>query len=97
MNLEIEKQIDLIKTIFTSMDLVTSIIFTAFFLSVWFAPTLLAIFFNRAHAKTIFFANIPALLSWAVWGALILWACTGKMSSALRKAEKQADDFGGEL
>ena len=96
MNLEIEKQFELMKTALSQLDAVSGTIFGCFFLSVWFAPTILAVFFNRKHVKKIFLANIPAGLSWAVWGALIIWASTGEIRAALKK-HKQAEENGGEL
>ncbi len=50
---------------------------TVFF---WFLPALLALFFNRKHFKIIFIACIPAGFSFIAWGALILWATTGKVA-----------------
>ena len=83
-------------TALSQLDIVSGTIFGCFFMSIWFAPTILAAFFNRKHMRKIFFANIPAGLSWAVWGALIIWACTGQMRDAVKK-HRQADENGGEL
>jgi hypothetical protein len=52
-------------------------------LLVWFLPTLLAMIFNRQHLGKIAILNIPAGISWLAWGALCIWAATGKLSKAL--------------
>jgi hypothetical protein len=49
-------------------------------LFVWFLPVILAAFLNRPHLKYIAIAAIPAGLSFIAWGALIVWACSGKVS-----------------
>ncbi|WP_201276907.1 superinfection immunity protein [Microbulbifer sp. ALW1] len=67
------------------MDPFQTAFFVVFFFAVWFLPSLLAIFFNRGHLGKIFLANIPAGLSWIAWVALLVWACTGKMSGKLAK------------
>ena len=69
--------------LFAQMDPVQTAVFVIFFFAIWFLPSALAIFFNRGHLGKIFLANIPAGLSWIVWGALLVWAATGKMSSKL--------------
>lgn len=50
---------------------------------VWFLPTLIAVVFNRQHLGKIAILNIPAGISWIAWGALCIWAATGKLSQAL--------------
>ena len=59
--------------------------FAVFFFTVYFLPTLLAVFFNRQHLAKIAVLNIPAGFSLIVWGALVLWACTGKVGQVLVK------------
>lgn len=54
------------------------ILFGLFFLLVYFLPSLLAVFFNRRNLLTIAVLNIPAGFSLIAWGALVVWACTGK-------------------
>jgi len=49
----------------------------------WLLPTLLAMRFNRQHLGKIAILNIPAGISWLAWGALCIWAATGKLSKAL--------------
>lgn len=49
-----------------------------FTLAVWFVPTIIAVFRNRAHLKPIALLNVPGGLSWIVWTALIVWAVSGK-------------------
>lgn len=68
------------------------LILIPFVLVVWFVPSLLALFFNRKHAKFIFLANIPAGFSFIAWGACIVWAVSGKVSQRL--AHKRAQDDG---
>ncbi|PTB84641.1 hypothetical protein C9988_04200, partial [Pseudidiomarina aestuarii] len=53
------------------------------FLAVWFLPSLLALIFNRKHIGKIALLNIPAGLSWIAWGALCVWAVTGKLGDKL--------------
>lgn len=60
------------------MNLLLVILLVPLFLAVYFIPGILAIFFNRRHVKKIWLANIPAGLSFIAWGALIVWAVTGK-------------------
>lgn len=47
-------------------------------LVVWFIPSLIAIFRNRAFLRPIALLNVPGGLSWIVWTALIVWAASGK-------------------
>ena len=58
-------------------------------LVVWFLPTLLAMLFNRQHLGKIAILNIPAGISWLAWGALCIWAATGKLSQALADRAQQ--------
>jgi len=44
----------------------------------WFLPAMLAFAFNRKHFKYILIACIPAGFSFIAWGALMVWATTGK-------------------
>lgn len=48
-------------------------------LLVWFAPAIVAVFLNPKHAKLIAIACVPAGLSFIAWGALMVWAVTGKV------------------
>lgn len=57
--------------------------FGAFFITVWFLPSLLALVFNRQHAGKIALLNIPAGFSWIAWVALAVWAVTGKLGDKL--------------
>jgi hypothetical protein len=45
---------------------------------IWFVPTIIAVFRNRAHLRPIAALNVPGGLSWIVWTALIVWAASGK-------------------
>lgn len=53
-------------------------------LLIWFLPAILALFFNPKHFKLIALACIPAGLSFIAWGALIVWATTGKVIDKFR-------------
>lgn len=68
------------------------VVFGVFFISVYFLPTFLAIFFNRSHLSKIALLNIPAGFSLIAWGALLVWACTGKVGKALRQSLNQTTD-----
>lgn len=61
------------------------ILFVVLFAAVYFIPGILAVFFNRRHVGKIFLANIPAGFSLIAWGALIVWAVTGKQKTGKRK------------
>lgn len=63
---------------FSQINVFLVVLFVPIFLAVYFIPGILAIFFNRRHVKKIWLANIPAGLSFIAWGALIIWAVTGK-------------------
>ncbi|WKD49587.1 superinfection immunity protein [Microbulbifer spongiae] len=65
--------------VFSGISLVKGIIFIILFLLVWFLPTLVAFFFNRRNFGKICLANIPALVSWVAWCALLAWAASGKV------------------
>lgn len=60
----------------------------ALVLLVWFLPAILALFFNPKHVKLIAIACIPAGLSFIAWGALIVWATTGKAIDKFRTTTK---------
>ena len=64
---------------FAKASLTQWLIFLPLFLAVYFLPSLLALAVNRRHLKLILIANIPAGFSFIAWGALIVWAVTGKM------------------
>ncbi|MDF3126750.1 superinfection immunity protein [Rheinheimera sp. 1928-s] len=64
---------------FAAASLTQWLVFLPLFLAVYFLPALLALAFNRKHLKLILIANIPAGFSMIAWGALIVWAVTGKM------------------
>ena len=66
------------------------VLFSLFFLTVWFLPSLLALLLNRQHAGKIALLNIPAGLSLIVWGALCVWAVTGKLGDRLAAKAKLA-------
>lgn len=61
------------------------IAFGLFFLVVYFLPTLLAAVFNRQHLIKIALLNVPAGFSLIAWGALIVWAVTGRMGDRLKQ------------
>lgn len=86
MDLGIQEKFDFLLSTLKSMDIATALLFLAFFLCIWFLPTILALFFNRQHSGKIFLANIPAGVSWAVWAALIVWAFTGKITATKNKS-----------
>lgn len=64
--------------------------FGLLFLLIWFLPSLLALVFNRHHVGKIAVLNIPAGLSWIAWGALCVWAVTGKLSEKMAAKAKLA-------
>lgn len=64
-------------------DPLSLVLFGLLFLAVWFLPSLLALIFNRKHIGKIALLNIPAGLSWIAWGALCVWAVTGKLGDKL--------------
>lgn len=63
------------------------VIFTVFFLSLWFLPSLLALLFNRRHLTKIAMLNIPAGFSWIAWVGLCVWAVTGRMNLRQKAAQ----------
>ncbi|EHR41193.1 MULTISPECIES: superinfection immunity protein [Alishewanella] len=64
-------------------DWVFLVLFGLFFFAVWFLPSLLALLFNRRHLGKIALLNVPAGFSVIAWGALIVWAVTGKLGEKL--------------
>ncbi|MGI5309526.1 superinfection immunity protein [Rheinheimera sp. WS51] len=56
--------------------------FIPLLLVIYFIPTIIASFRNRANIGKIFIANIPAGFSWIAWFALIVWAFTGKQKKS---------------
>ncbi|GAB2903377.1 superinfection immunity protein [Microbulbifer echini] len=54
-------------------------LFVLLFLAVSFLPAIIAFFFNRKHFTKILVANVPAILSWVAWFALLAWAITGQV------------------
>jgi hypothetical protein len=60
------------------------ILFGSVILLIWFLPAILSLFFNPKHTKLIALACIPAGFSFIAWGALILWATTGKVFDKYR-------------
>ncbi|AFU99976.1 superinfection immunity protein [Simiduia agarivorans] len=46
----------------------------------WFLPALLALAFNPSQARLIALACVPAGLSFVAWGALFVWAITGRVA-----------------
>ncbi|MGQ8367155.1 superinfection immunity protein [Glaciecola sp. 1036] len=77
-----------ISTAWQQADFAFLVLFTLFFLVVWFLPSLLALAFNRQHAGKIALLNIPAIFSWVAWVALLVWAVTGKLSTKLATKAK---------
>lgn len=64
-------------------DVAFLVMFGLLFLVVWFLPSVLALACNRQHLGKIALLNIPAGLSWIAWGALCVWAVTGKLGDKL--------------
>lgn len=64
-------------------DPISLVLFGLLFVAVWFLPAILAVFFNRRHLVKIAILNVPAGLSVIAWGALCVWAATGKISAKL--------------
>ncbi|WP_078082784.1 superinfection immunity protein [Microbulbifer mangrovi] len=81
----LEQKLSEFLDLLAQMNALQTVGFVIFFFAIWFLPSFLAVFFNRAHLGKIFLANIPAGLSWIAWVALLVWASTGKMSSKLAK------------
>ncbi|MCW8108969.1 superinfection immunity protein [Alteromonas ponticola] len=71
--------------IWNQSDALSLIVFGGFFLMVYFLPTLLAVFFNRRHLVKIAVFNLPAGFSVIAWGALIVWAVTGKAGDYIQQ------------
>ncbi|WP_212747712.1 superinfection immunity protein [Pseudoalteromonas aurantia] len=94
MDFDIKAQLDLIINTITSMNPMSAALFLVLFLCVWFLPTILAAFFNRKNLVKILVANIPAGLSWAAWGALLVWAFSGKIQGGLKKDVADANVSG---
>jgi 4-hydroxybenzoate polyprenyltransferase len=69
---------------FTNASLTQWLLFLPLFFGVYFLPSLLALAFNPKYFKLIVVANVPAGFSFIAWGALILWAVTGKMTEKKR-------------
>ncbi|MDF2176907.1 superinfection immunity protein [Aliiglaciecola sp. CAU 1673] len=61
------------------------VVFVLLFLLVYFLPALLAVFFNRRHLAKIAVLNIPAGFSLIAWGALMVWAVTGKAGEYIQQ------------
>ncbi|WP_395338231.1 superinfection immunity protein [Ningiella sp. W23] len=78
--MDISQQFDFFLTQLGSLNAFQATSFIAFFLVVWFLPTIVALFFNRRNAKLIFAANVPAIISWIAWFGLLAWAATGKLT-----------------
>jgi len=68
---------------------VTILIVGLVMLFVWFLPALLALAFNRKHAKAISIACIPGGFSIIAWCGLIGWAVSGKVMEKYKKAEPE--------
>ncbi|WP_299944800.1 superinfection immunity protein [uncultured Microbulbifer sp.] len=82
--------------VFSGISLAKGVIFIVLFLLVWFLPSVVAFFFNRRNFGKICLANIPALLSWVAWFALLAWAVSGKVgknpgSGAIGSRSRAAD------
>lgn len=90
--MDITQQFDFFMSQLTSMNLIQAVVFTLFFLFVWFFPTVVALFLNRRNLKMIFVANVPAVISWIVWFGLLGWAATGKLTSKTAEQIKVADN-----
>ena len=86
----INTYIDTFSQLWQQADTLFLLGFGTLFLLVWFLPSLLALFFNRQHAGKIAMLNIPAGLSWIAWGALCVWAVTGKLSEKMAAKAKLA-------
>ena len=95
MDFDFKKQFDFYVSLIESMNPFFAAIFLISWISIWFLPSILAIFFNRSNVGKIFMANIPAGLSWVVWSALIFWAFTGRIKNDYVK--KSDEDSGGGL
>ncbi|WP_020414101.1 superinfection immunity protein [Microbulbifer variabilis] len=78
--------------ILSGVSALTGFIFVTFFLLVCFLPSIVAFFFNRKHFPKIFAANVPAILSWIAWFALLAWAVTGKRRSKDKGQQISAHD-----
>ncbi|WP_298443727.1 superinfection immunity protein [uncultured Ferrimonas sp.] len=81
---------DKVETLFNSANYGFMALAALAIVVVWFLPALLALIFNRKHVKYIAMACVPAGLSFVAWGAVLVWACTGKVAS--RFASKVAAD-----
>ena len=70
-------------------DAIFFVAFGLFFIIIYFLPARLAVFFNRVHLRKIAVLNIPAGFSLIAWGALLIWACTGKVEKVLQHRLKR--------
>ncbi|QLE83697.1 superinfection immunity protein [Shewanella sp. Scap07] len=69
-----------LSTLFASENYAFIAMVGAIAITLWFLPAVLALFFNRKHFKLILLACIPAGLSFIAWGAVLIWAVTGKVA-----------------
>ena len=95
MDFDFQQKFELLLATIQDLDPVKATVFMAFFLAIWFLPTILASIFNRQNLGKIFIANILAGLSWAAWGALLVWASTGKVTKALKHKFAKSERNGG--
>jgi hypothetical protein len=70
---------EFLTNIYEQTNPVLLVAFAAVILLLWFLPAILALFFNPKHVKYIAIACIPAGFSFIAWGALLVWATTGKV------------------
>ncbi|WP_202862839.1 superinfection immunity protein [Microbulbifer sp. A4B17] len=91
---DIEQLINDFSALLSEVSLLKGLLFLVFFLVVWFFPALVAFFLNRKHFGKILAANVPAVLSWVAWFALLAWAVTGKMRGKKGEASGPAEEEG---
>lgn len=77
--------------IYNSLTLWQFILIGAVVLLLWFLPAILALFFNRKHAKYILIACVPAGFSFIAWGGVMVWAVTGKVFDRFKDKVKEPE------
>lgn len=70
----LSEQIEAVKAFLTDVDPLFIVALVLLFFVGAFMPTILAHFFNRQNRKKVFLANLPAIISWVAWGALLVAA-----------------------
>lgn len=84
---------EFISKIFESENYGMIVIVASVVIMLWFLPAVLAFFFNRKQFKLILLACIPAGFSLIAWGAVLVWAITGKVAEKYASRAKQDEEI----